>query len=286
MLVEIAISDAYGAGFEYVPQDIVTSFNNGKSYRQHNFHAIKPGMYTDDTQMSLAIVELMLSGKEWSQRNLATFFLDCFKRDPRKGYSRGFQFVLENSQTVDEMYSSIFQHGKSDKNGGCMRACPVGLFKTLDEVLQKSAIQAEVTHKGTGVVAGQMVSASVWFLRNGGSKEQLWSFLRSVFTDVSIAEWPSGTRVESKDDLGLKTALAAITAVINSSSFEEALIKAVGFGGDTDTVAAIVGGIVSVSKEHTKIIEDMPLFSGLENKNFGRDYLLEIDNKLFTTLVL
>ena len=84
MLLEISLCDSYGAGFEYVQQEIVVACDKGKSFRQHNFHEIKPGMYTDDTQMSMAIVELMLSGKEWNKQNLAANFFKCFKRDPRK----------------------------------------------------------------------------------------------------------------------------------------------------------------------------------------------------------
>lgn len=60
MLVELAIGDAYGAGFEYAPAAIL-KHNDLSRYIQHPKHNIRPGQYTDDTQMSLAIAEAIVS---------------------------------------------------------------------------------------------------------------------------------------------------------------------------------------------------------------------------------
>ncbi len=64
MLLELAIGDAYGAGFEYA--DEMISENTLTHYVQHPRHQIRPGCYTDDTQMSLAIAETLVSGEPWT----------------------------------------------------------------------------------------------------------------------------------------------------------------------------------------------------------------------------
>ncbi|QBD80454.1 ADP-ribosylglycohydrolase family protein [Ktedonosporobacter rubrisoli] len=51
MLLELAIGDAYGAGFEYVDPEMIRRQNNLSHYVKHPRHAIRPGCYTDDTQM-------------------------------------------------------------------------------------------------------------------------------------------------------------------------------------------------------------------------------------------
>ncbi|MGK0390501.1 MAG: ADP-ribosyl-[dinitrogen reductase] hydrolase [Maribacter sp.] len=85
MLLELTIGDAYGAGFEYADKKIIEQHNNLKGYIQHPRHlGTKPGMYTDDAQMSLAIAELMISGLEWTKLNLANKFVEVFKRDERE----------------------------------------------------------------------------------------------------------------------------------------------------------------------------------------------------------
>jgi ADP-ribosyl-[dinitrogen reductase] hydrolase len=94
MLVELAIGDAYGAGFEYVNRQLIRQFNTLAHYVQHPRHSTRPGQYTDDTQMSLAIAEAIISGEEWSPINLASRFVEVFKRDPREGYASSFQAFL------------------------------------------------------------------------------------------------------------------------------------------------------------------------------------------------
>ena len=49
MLLEIAIGDAYGAGFEYVNAAIIREHNALSGTIQHPRHGTKPGQYTDDT---------------------------------------------------------------------------------------------------------------------------------------------------------------------------------------------------------------------------------------------
>ncbi|GAB4543754.1 MAG: hypothetical protein Tsb0014_37610 [Pleurocapsa sp.] len=71
MLLELAIADAYGAGFEYARNTFVTEHNNLINYVQHPRHHIKPGCYTDDTQMSIAIAETLIAKQPW------TTFLPC-----------------------------------------------------------------------------------------------------------------------------------------------------------------------------------------------------------------
>jgi hypothetical protein len=53
MLLELAIGDAYGAGFEDVDAEMIRQQNDLSGYVKHPRHHIQPGCYTDDTQMSL-----------------------------------------------------------------------------------------------------------------------------------------------------------------------------------------------------------------------------------------
>ena len=59
MLLELAIGDAYGAGFEYADEMIVN--NNLSRYVEHPRFRLNPGSYTDDTQMSIAIAEVIVA---------------------------------------------------------------------------------------------------------------------------------------------------------------------------------------------------------------------------------
>ena len=53
MLLELAIGDAYGAGFEYVDREMIRQHNNLSCYVKHPRHNIQPGSYTDDTHRNI-----------------------------------------------------------------------------------------------------------------------------------------------------------------------------------------------------------------------------------------
>ncbi|MEG4964082.1 MULTISPECIES: ADP-ribosylglycohydrolase family protein [unclassified Microcoleus] len=46
MLIELAIGDAYGAGFEFVDRQTIELCNNLNGYIKHPRHDIQPGCYT------------------------------------------------------------------------------------------------------------------------------------------------------------------------------------------------------------------------------------------------
>jgi ADP-ribosylglycohydrolase len=85
MLIGLAIGDAYGAGFEFVDQQTIELYNNLNGYIKHPRHDIGPGCYTDDTQMSLAVAEAIVSRESWTPELLATKFVAAFHRDRRLG---------------------------------------------------------------------------------------------------------------------------------------------------------------------------------------------------------
>ncbi|BAY79371.1 ADP-ribosylation/crystallin J1 (plasmid) [Nostoc linckia NIES-25] len=50
---------------------------------QHPRFRLIPGNYTDDTQMSIAIAEVIVAQAPWTAEVLAQSFVTAFKRDPR-----------------------------------------------------------------------------------------------------------------------------------------------------------------------------------------------------------
>src|SRR5205085_8147585 len=107
MLLELAIGDAYGAGFEYAGRPNLGDPRQAR-YVQHPRHrGTRPGMYTDDTQMSLAIAELLVEGARWSPENIAAKFVEAFHRDPRTGYAGGFYDFLRRTRSGEEFLANI-----------------------------------------------------------------------------------------------------------------------------------------------------------------------------------
>src|SRR5262245_46667436 len=158
VMIELAIGDAYGGGFEYAPAAFVAEHNTVEGYLQHPIHSgITPGCYTDDTQMTLAVAEALADGVEWTPLNLADRFVDVFRRDERVGYASGFQAFLRSVTSGREFLDRI--RPDSDKSGAAMRVAPVGLLASVDEVRHHAALQARITHDTPGGVASAEAAA-------------------------------------------------------------------------------------------------------------------------------
>jgi len=274
MILQLAVGDAYGASFEYSHLSHIEKHNTGVYFSKHPRHNIPPGFYTDDTQMTLAIAEALLSDERWTKERLASRFVEVFKRDERTGYSGGFYKILQQVNTGRQLLEVI--SGDSDKSGGAMRTTPIGLCETLGEVEDKTRIQASVTHNSPdGIDAALAASFMVYYFhKNQGPPEELPGWLGDHLDLRWAAPWNG--KVKTK---GWMSVRAAITAVARNTSMTELLMDCVRFTGDVDTVAAIALAAASLSQNYQ---QDLPesLILGLENSAYGRSYIMMLDKRL------
>lgn len=274
MLIELAIGDAYGAGFEYAPPLFVKQHNSLSGYVQHPTHQIPPGAYTDDTQMSLAIAEVITSGQPWTPEVLADQFVTAYQRDPRDGYARGFYQFLQGIETGQDFLAHI--RPDSDKSGAAMRAAPIGIFKTIEEVIEKSKVQAAITHNTpNGINAAIAAALAVHYcLYRLGPKTELGHFIEGHVPGNWSKPWQGQV-----GSMGWMSVKAAITALCQSDSMAELLKRCISFTGDVDTVATIA---LAAGAHSLEIAQDLPerLHQGLERGKFGYEYIKALDEKL------
>lgn len=279
MLLELAVGDAYGAGFEYANPEFVLSYNNLSGYMQHPRHQIKPGCYTDDTQMSLAIAETLVARDPWTPEVLAHRFVTAFKRDAREGYASRFYHYLLQIQDAEQFLEGITW--TSDKSGAAMRAAPIGVLPTIEQVIEAATIQAAITHNTPDGINAARAAAlmSHYFIYRLGAKKELGQFLEAHVSGEWSKPWQG--KVGSK---GWMSVRAAITAVMRNDSLSELLKDCIAFTGDVDTVASIALAAASCSEE---VVKDIPnhLIEGLENGTYGKDYIVELNKHLIDIVV-
>lgn len=275
MFLELAIGDAYGAAFEFRPQELIAQCNSGEDY-------LHGGTYTDDTQMSIAVARA-LEGLDPTKPDdhytlrFANFFVDQYKQDRRSGYAQGFQSVLDRVDDGEGLLRIIWPN--SVRNGAAMRSCPLGLVPgDIEYIIYLAEVQAAVTH-GTfqGITSSQVVAMYVHYLRRGKlALEKIPAAIESRL-DITL----SSTWIESVPCDAMSTVHAVNTALQRNRSLKALLIDCVNFGGDTDSVASIALGIASVSNEYTN---DLPkaLYDNLERGPFGFEYLKSLDVKAGT----
>lgn len=277
MLLELAVGDAYGSSFEFASKKFVEEFNTLQKYYQHpRFKNNGDNMYTDDTQQSIAISESVILHNEWTKELVADKMVEVFKRDERPGYTSGFFNILKQVENGKELLEKI--HGNSEKCGAAMRAMPIGVLSNIWEVISKSYIQATITHNSHDGIESSIASSLMahYFIYNIGPKKELPDFLRCYNKNL----WEKPWRGEKVSTNGIECVHAALTMVIKYNNMADILNGCVSCLGDTDSVASIALAVASNSNE---IEQNLPqiLVDDLENGDYGKDYLINLDNVLF-----
>jgi ADP-ribosylglycohydrolase len=274
LMLPLALGDAYGAGFEYSPEQFVRLLNDLTAYRQHPTHAIAPGCYTDDAQMSIANALALLSGKPLTGELFADLYVECFQRDKRVGYAGSFYGFLLGVKDGTEFLAQIKPY--SDKSGAAMRAPVLGILPTVERVIEVTTLQAKITHDTEGGINAAVAAALAthYFLYNHGDKAGLGKWLDSHVAGNWSKPWTGKV-----GDKGWMSVRAAITAIAENDTMSGVLKHCIAYTGDVDTVAAVA---LAAAAQCGEIKQDLPevLFDTLENGDFGHDYLGDLDEQL------
>ena len=188
---------------------------------------------TDDSILTMATADAICSKTDY-----AVCYHRWGNRHRHRGYGGSFRAWLETDETELEPYNSW-------GNGAAMRVSPVGFaFQTVDDVLDEAEKSASVTHNHDEGIRGASATALAVFLaKQGQSKETIKKEIEYRFGyDLSISL--DAIRPTYYFDVSCQgTVPVAIRAFLESWCYEDAIRNAVSVGGDSDTIAAITGGI-------------------------------------------
>lgn len=274
MIAEGAIGDAYGAGFEFADAEKIRTKNTISNYETHPLFEEIQGRYTDDTQMAIAIAELLIHEKEWTPLKIANKFVESFKRDPRRGYAKRFyQFLLDVNDGAEFLEKII---PTSIRNGSAMRAYPIGILKDEKEIIEKCNLQSNVTHQTeeARISAQAIALTSHFFMYKKGKKTDLLEYLQDIQNYTWQADWQKAVPVNA-----IETVKAVLTILLNENTLKDILKKSVDLGGDVDTVASLT---LAIGKMNSEIEDNLPiwLYEKIENGTYGIDYIKKLDEKL------
>ena len=130
-------------------------------------------------------------------------------------------------------------------NGSAMRVSPVGFAgASLDEVLERAADSAAVTHNHPeGIKGAQATAAAIYLARTGKPKQEIKEYVEQSF-GYDLGRRLDDIRPTFSFDASCQgTVPPAFIAFLESTDFEDAIRKAISLGGDSDTLACITGGI-------------------------------------------
>lgn len=186
--------------------------------------------FTDDTICSLAVMDSILQNTS-PQDSLHTW---CRRYWSTGGWGKMFVQWLASSNPSP--YGSF-------GNGAAMRIAAVAwVSKSENEVIELSDKYTDITHNHPdGIISARATSLAVYLCKNGTPIDDVRIALNEYYDlNFSIADVIDSYR---RTEVASESVPHAIVCALEAVSFEDAIRKAISLGGDTDTQAAIAGGI-------------------------------------------
>ncbi len=193
---------------------------------------------TDDSIMSLAIAQAILNcNGDYS--GLGPQAVSCMQKLGRTYPNAGYGEMFHKWLCAEEPhpYNSL-------GNGAAMRVSPCGFAATsLDEAISLARAVTKVTHNHPeGMKAAVATSAAIFLSRSGKSMLEIRDYIEANYYKIDFT-LDSIRPTYSFDVTCQGSVPQAFEAFFESTGFEDAIRNAISIGGDSDTIAAITGGI-------------------------------------------
>lgn len=206
--------------------------------------------YTDDSTMSLALVMAVLETKNSNYAKLDERFA---------------HWMRELSRYTWCFYGGMFKCWLNDKNmgpynscgnGAAMRISAVGRVATsLDQAWTLAKTVTEITHSHEeGIKAAQAIAAAIYLARTRWTKDEIMFYILQNFYAINFTldtirdsyyktYSNRNNLIYRSREFSQCSVPEALEAFWEATSYEDAIRNCISIGGDTDTTAAIIGGL-------------------------------------------
>ncbi len=260
------------------------------------------GRYTDDTQLMIGLAEALCETPGSLDLDRVAFhFGDNY--EPGRGYGGNTHGILAMIQRGHDWRKVVEDHtlpGGSFGNGSAMRVSPVALafYPDSHSVAKAADEQSNVTahHHPISIVGTRLQALAVLRGLLRGSKGEefdgkgfISEFIKGGAEEYSdrlewIAENLDAGPEKAAKKLG--TGVAAIDSVpvalwsfLSTADAEEAIVRAINLGGDTDTIGAMAGATAGAYYGESGL--PARWIDNMENEEKGKDYVIKLADTLY-----
>ncbi|MBC2908211.1 ADP-ribosylglycohydrolase family protein [Streptomyces cupreus] len=255
-VVGSAVGDALGAPFEFGPPGAFSARfpKPGSGGEMCGGGGWEPGEATDDTQMAVLVAESLLQRDGLDLPDIFARFQRWAAADP-KDIGLQTEDVLTNGMPWNLAAAINFQvNQRAAGNGSLMRASTSAVYfaragqsATMDAARRIAAL----THGDRAAWEGTAIFHELIRLSLAGADplcalpdvlDLVHPDHRQRYATVLAADWHPDQATEFNGAVWPCLG-SAVWALRNTTRFEDAIRAAIDVGGDTDTVAAVTGGL-------------------------------------------
>lgn len=196
---------------------------------------------SDDSLLTIAIAEAIIYGRDYKEA-----LKKYGQKYGNKPIEREVFFKNAFSPSFIKWANSVSnENGTSKGNGAAMRISPVAfLFDDLETVEREAKKATIPSHDSSEAIRGAKCLAGTIFLaRKKENKDKIVEYVTKKYgydLNYNLEELQENNTFNGTCEV---TVPQAIFVFLQSNGFEDSIRKAISIGGDTDTIACMVGGI-------------------------------------------
>lgn len=279
-LFGVAVGDALGVPAEFRSREELSA-NPITDMIGYGTYNLPPGTWSDDSSLTFCLAEAMT--QEFDLKVIGQNFAKWYHENYWTPYGKVFDIGIATLQAIHRISQSVSPElagGFNDNdngNGSLMRILPLLFYiynKPIDERFEITKDVSSITHGHIRSViscfyylefAKQILEGKDKFEIYENLKTETYDFLSSLAVDTEeIAKFSRLLKDEihnlNEDDIEssgyvLHTLEASIWCLLTTENYEQAVIKAVNLGKDTDTTAAVTGGLAALMYGYDSIPE-------------------------------
>lgn len=264
-ILGFAVGDAFGVPYEFMERNSFKCTTMIKS-NENSFHGQLPiGTWSDDTSLMLCVLDALRGNTKEEQYEIFRDNAIRWKKN-NEFTASGITFDIGTSCNIGISCMEFRVENKRAKdiqangNGGIMRILPLSFleYRNNEEILKKVELFNSCSHNhmisNIGCLIYILLAKSL--LKTNSLEDALKETINKIEDKYKISEYKNIWTLEilNKKENEIKsgsyvvdTLEACIYSLNNSHSYKESIIKAVNLGKDTDTIAALTGGLIALN---------------------------------------
>jgi ADP-ribosyl-[dinitrogen reductase] hydrolase len=271
-LFGLAVGDALGVPIEFMSREYLKARPLVEMIGYGTYKNEPPGTFSDDSSLTFCLVEELILG--YDLKKLADLFIDWFDNKYWTATGSVFDVGIATNAAIDRLKSGIQPElaggmgEASNGNGSLMRILPLVFYIQDKQIKERFQITKEVsslTHAHIRSVIGCFYYLE--FARlviNGEEKFSIYSklqqeipaFLNSL--SINPAEISRFDRLLKNNIANLNsdqiqssgyvihTLESSIWSLLTTDNYQDAVLKSINLGDDTDTTGAVMGGLAGL----------------------------------------
>lgn len=290
-LLGLAVGDALGGPLEFMSNNqIQIKHGTVSSMIGGGWLNLRPGQYTEDTILMMAIAESLIEYKEPKPEEIIQRYQNWARTNPKdiSNLTKSVLMYIREGGKLQDAARKAYEElpRQSDPNDILPWCVPLALlyFQEPEKLMQFTLKTAMLTHYDKKVASGAVVvNLIIARILNGETdRKKILAQVSQLLDDNECGVYNILPDVAGKtvDDLRPSARMqdtleTAIWGWLKTKSFQEAIVTVINAGGDADTIGAVTGAIAgayygeeAIPADWLKFLEDKNIIAGLAKRLF------------------